>query len=168
MNPVVDATDPNVAYAFAAANGGCGKCYELKFDGDQKDKTQGQTTGFSLKPGVNASLIPKKMFIQVVNSGADGEYTDSHFDIMMGGGGQGYNDACASQFPTTTDWGEVWGGFGESDSTKCDTLPPGQSDGCKWRYAWANGWRNPSMSYRRVKCPTQLTSLSGIDNVTGM
>jgi hypothetical protein len=32
---------------------------------------------------------------------------------------------------------------------------------CKWRFGWFKNADNPSMSFVRVKCPTELTSRSG-------
>merc|ERR1711879_747675 len=49
----------------------------------------------------------------------------------------------------------------------CSRLPPALRPGCEWRYTWYK-WKvsgcqtnNPIVKFRRVKCPSQLTDISG-------
>jgi hypothetical protein len=169
MNPRIDPADPNVSYVYAASPRECGKCYEFVFDGDQKDKPPGLgDKTLTVRKGVNAPLVGKKLILQVINTGAEGEYGPNHFDIMMGGGGVGFNNACKNQFPDVPSWGEVWGGFNKDQKASCETLPPGQKEGCLWRYEWANGFENPSGKFKQIKCPEVLTAKSGFFNNTGV
>jgi hypothetical protein len=165
-----DRNDPNLSYGFVARldkNGRtpCGKCYEWVFDGDSIDK-EVKNGIRNIRPGVNNHIKGKRMIVQTVNSGGAGEFSDQHFDLMMGGGGAGRNDACNRQFGKR-DWGAIWGGFGPNDRAKCATLPQEQQASCYWRYDWAGGWDNPSVTYRQVICPKVLTDKSGIVNNDG-
>ena len=153
------AVNNKLAFAFAAKNSyngwKCGECYELEFDGGKHDK------GGTKIPGALPGMAGKVLIVQAINSGAMGEYNDQHFDIMMPGGGPGHNNACAKQYGNY-DFGDIWGGFRLDERRKCDTLPPVQRKGCYWRFDWGQGWNNPSMRFRRIKCPRELTDKSGI------
>jgi len=139
----------------------CGMCYELRFtDEKHKDGNWG---------GSADDLVGKRMIIQVTNIGKDvtGEHS---FDIMIPGAGLGlFKKGCPKQFPGTKqddfDCGKAYGGC--DDIAGCDKLPHELQDGCKWRYKWYK-WltqdgktNNPYVQFHRVKCPHQLTSISG-------
>lgn len=161
----VDPDDPNLSWGFAAKNSytewQCGKCFELIFDGNEKDKMTGHMTWSN-----NLKVKGKRMIVQAINSGAKGEYKDDHFDIMMGGGGPGNFDACNRQFGSR-DWGAQWGGYENHERAKCANLPKEQQASCYWRFDWADAFRNPSVTWRQVRCPQKLVNISGIVNDNG-
>lgn len=139
----------------------CGQCYELRFvDKKHPDGNWG---------GSHPDLIDKTMIIQVTNIGYDvsGEHS---FDLQIPGAGQGaFDQGCKAQFS-----GKAVGDFdcdnrygGCSEKSGCSRLPEALQDGCEWRYDWyqwllADGQtNNPYVDFRRVKCPPQLTDISG-------
>lgn len=139
----------------------CGQCYELRF---AAGKHQPDNWG-----GSNPSLVGKRIVVQVTNIGYD-VVGDHSFDIQIPGAGQGaFSDGCARQFPGTSsanfDCGNLYGGC--STIAGCDQLPSALQAGCRWRYTWyywltAGGQtNNPFVDFRRVKCPSQLTAISG-------
>ncbi|KAI1813671.1 glycoside hydrolase family 45 protein [Poronia punctata] len=137
------AVDDNLAYGFAATklSGGtedswCCGCYELSF-------TSGPVSG-------------KKMIVQSTNTG--GDLGDNHFDILMPGGGVGLFDGCASEFGQSLP-GEQYGGV--SSRSECDGMPSSLVAGCQWRFDWFENADNPSVSFKQVACPSELTSISG-------
>jgi hypothetical protein len=136
----------------------CGQCYELLFT----DQTHGNWGGS------HPSLVGKSMVVQVTNIGYDvnGEHS---FDLQIPGAGQGiFADGCTRQFGGSTgdyDCDNRYGGCGERSG--CDRLPEALRAGCHWRYDWyywfiAGGQtNNPYVDFRRVRCPSHLTNISG-------
>merc|ERR1712039_27451 len=106
--------------------------------------------------GSHPELAGKTMIIQVTNIGYDVNGQHS-FDLQIPGAGQGaFTSGCTKQFPSYN-----------SGDFDCDHLPPELAEGCKWRYDWYR-WlikggqtNNPFVSFRRVRCPSQLTDISG-------
>ncbi|OXA57317.1 endoglucanase-5 [Folsomia candida] len=135
----------NVAYGFAAANipgsnerGWCCACYELTF-------TSGPVNG-------------QKMVVQVTNTG--GDLGANHFDLQIPGGGVGIFNGCQSQWNAPANgWGDRYGGVSSIEG--CNDLPAAIREGCKWRFVWFKNADNPTMTFRPVTCPSELTSKSG-------
>lgn len=156
----------NMAFGFAARsdNKYCGKCYELKFDGDRHNKPPNPHGQWPPRePGVNWWMRGKRMIIQVINNSAVGEVLHNHFDIVIPGGGWGNNNACIKIYGNYN-FGGQWGGI---DSVgKCSQLPPPLQKGCRFRWDWGKGFDNPTMQYRQIQCPQILTEISGIVNNT--
>lgn len=142
-------------------DGNCGQCYELKFTS-------------AIHPngnwgGSHPDLVGKSMIVQVTNIGYDvsGEHS---FDIQIPGAGQGiFTNGCTAQFPNHTsgdfDCDNNYGGC--SDKSGCARLPQVLQKPCEWRYDWyrwlAKGGQsnNPYVDFRRVRCPKELTDISG-------
>jgi len=130
------------SYAFAGhtntATTSCCQCYQFSW-------TSGAGEG-------------KNMIVQAVNAGG---ITDVDFDIYTPGGGVGSEEACSSQYDTsTTGWGAQYGGV--SSDSDCDALPSNLQAGCHWRFEWAGGTVNEwTIDFQQVNCPAELTSVSG-------
>lgn len=164
---------PNIAYGFAAYNNGaCGTCYQLDFTGESKNpKGDGHDLG-------SQSLRNKAMIVQVINTGSiDG----SQFDILVPGGGVGEFNACSSQWGVSnSDLGEQYGGFFlacqkqhnfEYEPSRqcardwCDRIFSDKPDlhaGCTWFVDWFGLADNPTMRFKEVPCPRELTDISGL------
>jgi len=142
----------NLAYGFAATNAdnsNCGKCYRLDF----KD----------------GGLSGKTMIVKVSNIGSD--VGDSHFDIMIPGGGVGLYNALSTQVQqsgATANLGQQYGGFratcGASDSCirgMCDSNfknLPDLKAGCYWYIDWYKMSDNPNVTAGEVDCPAALNA----------
>jgi len=134
-----------VAYGFAAAaivgqseTQSCCACYEITF-------TSGPVVG-------------QKMVVQVTNSGSD--LSNNHFDLQIPGGGVGIFNGCQSQWGAPADgWGARYGGV--SSASDCATLPAQLQAGCNFRFGWFKNADNPSMTFKSVTCPTEITVRSG-------
>jgi len=142
-------------------DGNCGQCYELKFvDRRHADGDWG---------GSHPDLVNRTMIVQVTNIGYDvnGEHS---FDLQIPGAGQGaFDQGCTAQFPAKDsgdfDCDNRYGGCFEKSG--CSRLPEALQDGCEWRYDWYRWFisneqtNNPYVDFRRVKCPSELTAISG-------
>ncbi|KAG2225554.1 hypothetical protein INT45_013665 [Circinella minor] len=139
------AVSDDLSYGFAAASiagkdeaGWCCGCYELTFS--------------------SAGIEGKKMVVQVTNTG--GDLGSNHFDIQIPGGGVGIFNGCESQWNApSSGWGERYGGL--TDVSGCSDLPKELQDGCKWRFNWFKNANNPSVSFKEVTCPAELTKKTG-------
>ncbi|EOA91291.1 hypothetical protein ACJQWK_03767 [Exserohilum turcicum] len=139
------AVNDNLAYGFAAVKlagkterDWCCACYELTF-------TSGPVSG-------------KKMVVQTTNTG--GDLGDNHFDLAMPGGGVGIFNGCTSQFGApSSGWGQQYGGI--SSRSECANFPEKLKAGCYWRFDWFKNADNPSVSFKEVTCPGELTSKTG-------
>ncbi|KAK1528955.1 glycosyl hydrolase family 45 [Colletotrichum costaricense] len=139
------AVSDDLAYGFAAVriSGGteaqwCCACYELTF-------TSGAVAG-------------KRMVVQATNTG--GDLGQNHFDIAIPGGGVGQFNACTDQYGAPANgWGQRYGGV--SSRAECDGFPAKLKAGCYWRFDWFKGADNPSVSFRQVTCPAEITNKSG-------
>jgi len=145
-NQVPRTINNNVAYGFAAVSiagrtesNWCCACYELTL-------TSGPAAG-------------KKYVVQATNTG--GDLGSNHFDLAIPGGGFGIFDSCTKEFPGTpaSNWGQRYGGVSSRD--QCSGLPSVLQAGCQFRFDWFANSDNPSVNFVEVKCPSELTSLSG-------
>lgn len=167
--PVAITRSLSMGFAAAAVSGGhgltgdanCGQCFELHFT--SKIHPNGQWGG------AHEDLDGKTMIVQVNNIGYD--VTGDHsFDIQIPGAGQGiFANGCASQFAgydsAVFDCATHYGGC--RDRSGCAKLPKSLQAGCMWRFDWYH-WlegdgktNNPYVDFRRVKCPSHLTNISG-------
>jgi len=145
------AANDNLAYGFAAATirgqwegDLCCACFKLNF--------------------VSSPIQGKTMIVQVTNTGADlsGD-KNSYFDLAIPGGGVGIFNGCSSQFNAPWDgWGQRYGGV--NSRNECNALPAQIRNGCYFRFDWMKGASNPTMTYTRVKCPSELTKITGCTN----
>jgi hypothetical protein len=95
------------------------------------------------------------MVIQSTNTG--GDLGSNHFDILMPGGGVGLFDGCTPQFGGLP--GAQYGGI--SSRSECDSFPENLKAGCQWRFDWFQNADNPAVTFEQVRCPSELTSISG-------
>jgi len=168
--PFVVAPGLSMGFAAAAVSGNhgltgdhnCGQCFELKFaDRLHPEGNWG---------GAHPDLVGKSMIVQVTNIGYDvtGEHS---FDIQIPGAGQGvFTTGCAAQFMgySSADFDCATNYGGCSDRAGCAKLPAALRKGCEWRYDWFH-WleggvgktNNPYVDFRRVRCPGELTRISG-------
>lgn len=142
----------------------CGQCFELQFTDAVHDPN---SWGWG---GAHPNLAGKSMVVQITNIGYDVSGVHS-FDIQIPGAGQGaFTNGCTRQFPdyqvTDFDCNNNWSG-GCRNITECSQLPEVQRLGCEWRFNWFK-WQvldgqtnNPYVNFRRVKCPPELTAISG-------
>ncbi|OHE93693.1 glycosyl hydrolase family 45 [Colletotrichum orchidophilum] len=73
------------------------------------------------------------------------------------GGGVGQFDACTDQYGAPANgWGQRYGGV--SSRAECDGFPAKSKAGCYWRFYWFKGINNPSVSFRQVTCPAEITT----------
>lgn len=162
----------NIAYAFAAHNGvGCGTCFQLDFTGESHNPKPDTGHDFG-----SQSLKNKSMIVQVINTGG---IEPGQFDLLVPGGGVGEFNACSSQW-NTDDLGEQYGGFFlacqkehefEYEPSRqcarewCDRIfsdKPDLHEGCSWFVEWFALADNPTMKYKEVPCPQELTAVSGL------
>jgi hypothetical protein len=68
----------------------------------------------------------------------------------------GYFSGCLSQYNGSYSCGQLYGGI--SNRTDCANLPSVIQDGCYWRFDWFMNADNPTISFKEVPCPTDLTA----------
>nr|AMO13193.1 glycoside hydrolase [uncultured bacterium] len=142
----------NLSYGFAATNtnGACGKCFELSF--------------------TSTSISGKKMVVMASNIG--GDVGQTHFDIMIPGGGVGIYNAVTNQLKengvSNPNLGAQYGGFRTTCGNNKDCVRKMCNDafgtaaladlkaGCDWYVDWFDIADNPSISYKEVTCPQEL------------
>lgn len=170
------AVSDTLAYGYAATSSGdvCGRCYEVSFTG--------QSYNGGSDPG-SAALAGKRMIVQATNIGHD--VGGGQFDLLVPGGGVGAFNACSAQWGVSnSELGVQYGGFlaacknelGWNASlaqykscvaNRCNSVfaSRGLTDlyqGCMWFVDWFQAADNPSLKYKEVACPSELTSRSGM------
>ena len=98
------------------------------------------------------------MIVQTTNTG--GDLGQNHFDILMPGGGVGLFDGCTAQYGQPLP-GQQYGGVSSRSECDSSSMPQALKAGCQWRFDWFKGADNPDMTFEQVKCPSQLTGVSG-------
>lgn len=171
-NFVPQTNGDNIAFAYAAHNGvGCGTCFQLDFTGESKNPKPDTGHDFG-----SQSLKNKSMIVQVINTGG---IEPGQFDLLVPGGGVGEFNACSAQWGGA-DLGEQYGGFFlacqkehdfEYEPSRqcarewCDSVfsdKPELHAGCSWFVEWFALADNPTMKYKEVACPPELSSISGL------
>ena len=131
---------------------------------------------------ISATNLDRDLIVQSINQGAD--VPNANFDLQVGDGGFGLNNACTVGTTSTpqfdgaaSQWGAIYGGW--TDITGCDNLPQyphcgsnpqdNMRDLCKWsfnkvfRKPGAVLVSNPVISKMcEVKCPVELYTATGI------
>lgn len=139
------ALSSSLSYGFAAvtlsgqmeSNTSCA-CYALQFTG--------------------GSLTGKTLVVQAIN--VAGDLGSNQFSLLIPGGGVGIFNGCQSQWGAPADgWGARYGGI--SSKSDCAKLPASLQPGCHWRFDWFQNADNPTVSFRRIKCPVELTTRTG-------
>ncbi|KAL1859008.1 hypothetical protein VTK73DRAFT_7712 [Phialemonium thermophilum] len=95
------------------------------------------------------------MVVQSTSTG--GDLGSNQFDLAIPGGGVGIFNGCASQFGGLP--GAQYGGI--SDRSQCSSFPAPLQPGCQWRFDWFQNADNPTFTFQRVQCPSELTSRTG-------
>jgi hypothetical protein len=150
----------NLSYGFVAHNQvPCGTCYQVQFTGEGHDGNN---------PGASA-IKGKQMIVQVINIGGIGS---DQFDFLIPGGGVGAMTAgCTAQWGNV-DLGATYGGLYSNTGGNCETMKSKCKSvfgsmaeplaGCLWFTDWFACADNPKLVYKKVTCPSQITSKSGI------
>jgi hypothetical protein len=125
----------------------------------------------------STSIAGKKMIVQATNTGAD--LGEGQFDLAIPGGGVGIckhfslppifpiPDICFPVNGCTDEWGAPSSGWGQqyggiSDGSACAEFPSALQPGCKFRFGdWFEGADNPTVDYKQVTCPSELTAITG-------
>lgn len=165
LSQIPQIINDNLAYAFAATPGGegdCGRCYLLEFDGGTKE---------NYDPVRNHALKGKKLVVMSSNIGYD--VAGGQFDLMIPGGGVGAFSGCHVMGLSCA--GKQYGGLlgtcqdkGGSDSDIINCLKSSCQqeygnnkqayEGCMFMATFMNGADNPSLSYKEIKCPSELAA----------
>ncbi|KAH7016270.1 RlpA-like double-psi beta-barrel-protein domain-containing protein-containing protein [Microdochium trichocladiopsis] len=139
------AVNNNLAYGFAATtiqghneSSWCCACYKLQF-----------TSG---------NLSNKTMIVQATNTGSD--LVLNQFDLLVPGGGVGAFDGCREQYGGPFP-GQQYGGVSLRSECDSSSMPAILKGGCNWRFDWFMNADNPTVNFKQVKCPNQLTEISG-------
>jgi len=140
----------DVSYGYVAANiGNCGDCWQFDFPNGEV-------------------MIVMKTNTGNLNEGAK-------FDLMVPGGGAGDFDALTRQVENSgisnPDMGSRYGGFRQKCNNSvscvkqmCESVFANLDDlrkGCLWyveTLGTNNIWNNPTVTYKKVTCPEQLTN----------
>ncbi|PVH93183.1 glycoside hydrolase family 45 protein [Periconia macrospinosa] len=114
----------------------CCACYQLDFTSDP--------------------LKGKTMIVQASNTAYD-VTSNNRFSLAIPGGNTTSHDACAKQYGVDQ---KVFGqeNSGIRSENDCDNLPDNLKEACKWRFEWYKDQQYPSVNFKRVPCPTELTS----------
>lgn len=82
------------------------------------------------------------------------------FLLQIPGGGVGIYNGCSAEWGAPSEgWGAQYGGV--SSEADCSQLPSALQPGCKWRFEWFENADNPSVSFKQVSCPKELTAKTG-------
>lgn len=114
----------------------CCACYQVDFTSDP--------------------LKGKTMIVQASNTAYDIN-TANRFSLAVPGGNTTSHDACARQYNVDQ---TVFGtdNTGVSSKDDCKNLPEALQKGCEWRFDWYEDAAFPTANFKRVPCPTELTS----------
>ena len=179
MAPIAVNEQLSYGYVAGTADGTCGKCYHLQYDGSFKDESENN------KPkATHQALKGKHMIVMASNighdvAGADEKFPAGQFDLMVPGGGVGAFDALSVQVNgQNINWGAGFGGFlSECQQTlgydntlekyqqcvkdMCDAAfgsagLPNLLRGCHWFADWYMAADNPTYYIEEVECPQYL------------
>ncbi|MCF0223162.1 MAG: glycosyl hydrolase family 5 [Fibrobacter sp.] len=179
MAPIAVNDTLSYGYVAGTADGKCGKCYHLQYDGSFKDESANN------KPKeTHLALKGKHMVVMASNIGMDvaggeGNLPAGQFDLMVPGGGVGAYDALSIQVNgANVNWGAGFGGFltecqgklgydkGLTDYQSCvkemcdaafgNAGFPNLLRGCHWFADWYMAADNPTYYIEEVECPQYL------------
>ena len=181
MAPIAVNDTLSYAYVAGTADGKCGKCYHLQYDGHFKDEFENNPPKATHK-----ALKGKHMVVMASNIGHDvaggnASLPAGQFDLMVPGGGVGAFDALSVQVNAqNVNWGAGFGGFltecqkntncGTEGSLECyQTCVKDMCDaafangglpnllrGCHWFADWYMAADNPTYYIEEVECPQYL------------
>ena len=179
MAPIAVNDQLSYGYVAGTADGKCGKCFHLQYDGSFKD-----ASGNNAPKETHKALKGKHMIVMASNIGHDvgggvGDLPAGQFDLMVPGGGVGAFDALSTQVNgQNIKWGAGFGGFLTEcqsqhgyDNTlavyqqcirdMCDAAFanagfPNLLRGCHWFADWFMAADNPTYYIEEVECPQYL------------
>lgn len=101
-------------------------------------------------------LIGKTMVVQASNTAYDIS-TVNGFSLAIPGGNATSTNACARQYGVSQ---SVFGQnmVGVRSREDCQNLPESLRAGCTWRFDWYQDAAYPSVKFKRVICPTEITA----------
>ncbi len=79
--------------------------------------------------------------------------------VHAGGGVGIWTGGVRGQFGEGYAWGQQYGGV--SSREQCYGLPDKIQKGCQFRWDFMNGADNPYASYRQIRCPKEISDISG-------
>jgi hypothetical protein len=97
------------------------------------------------------------MIVQAVDTSHP--FNNTFVLLTPGGGWNADPNGCLNQFNNSYSWGQLIGGIGNRSA--CANLPSFLQAGCHWRFDWFMDADNPTVSYKEVPCPSNLTSTTG-------
>ena len=180
MAPIAVNDTLSYAYVAGTADGKCGKCYHLQYDGHFKNEMENnppRETHLALK-GKHMIVMASNIGMDV--AGGEADLPAGQFDLMVPGGGVGAFDALTLQVNKGAgfNWGAGFGGFLTEcqnklgyDSTlvayqtcikdMCDAAFgdsgfPNLLRGCHWFADWYMAADNPTYYIEEVECPQYL------------
>ena len=180
MAPIQVTENLSYAYVAGTADGKCGKCYHLQYDGHFKNEMVNnppRETHLALK-GKHMIVMASNIGMDV--AGGEADLPAGQFDLMVPGGGVGAFDALTLQVNKGAgfNWGAGFGGFLTEcqnklgyDSTlvayqtcikdMCDAAFgdsgfPNLLRGCHWFADWYMAADNPTYYIEEVECPQYL------------
>ena len=179
MAPIAVNDTLSYGYVAGTADGKCGKCFHLQYDGSFKD-----ASGNNAPKETHKALKGKHMIVMASNIGHDvgagtGDLPAGQFDLMVPGGGVGAFDALSVQVNgANVNWGAGFGGFLTECQSKngydntlavyqqcvrdmCDAAFanagfPNLLRGCHWFADWFMAADNPTYYIEEVECPQYL------------
>lgn len=186
MAPIAVNDTLSYAYVAGTADGKCGKCYHLQYDGHFKDEMD-----VNPPKATHRALKGKHMVVMASNIGHDvaggnADLPAGQFDLMVPGGGVGQYDALSVQVNgKDVNWGAGFGGFlkecqkdpnanpgscGTEGSLDCyqtcirdmcdaafgNAGLPNLLRGCHWFADWYMAADNPTYFIEEVECPQYL------------
>lgn len=181
MAPI--AVNENLSYAYVAgtADGKCGKCYHLQYDGHFKDEFENNPPKATHKALKGKHLVVMASNIGHDVAGGNTSLPAGQFDLMVPGGGVGAFDALSVQVNgANVNWGAGFGGFltecqkntncGTEGSLDCyqtcvkdmcdaafgNAGLPNLLRGCHWFADWYMAADNPTYYIEEVECPQYL------------
>ena len=181
MAPI--AVNENLSYAYVAgtADGKCGKCYHLQYDGHFKDEFENNPPKATHKALKGKHLVVMASNIGHDVAGGNTSLPAGQFDLMVPGGGVGAFDALSVQVKAqNVNWGAGFGGFltecqkntncGTEGSLDCyqtcvkdmcdaafgNAGLPNLLRGCHWFADWYMAADNPTYYIEEVECPQYL------------
>lgn len=179
MAPIAVNDTLSYGYVAGTADGKCGKCYHLQYDGHFEAESENN------KPKeTHQALKGKHMVVMASNIGMDvaggnDKLPAGQFDLMVPGGGVGAYDALSTQVNgANVEWGAGFGGFlsfcqqklgydasmaeyqacvsGMCDDAFANSGLPNLLRGCHWFVDWFMVADNPTYYIEEVECPQYL------------
>lgn len=186
MAPIAVNDSLSYAYVAGTADGRCGKCYHLQYDGHFKHEMENNPPKATHKALKGKHLVVMASNIGHDVAGGEADFQAGQFDLMVPGGGVGAFDALSTQVNgANVNWGAGFGGFltecqkdpsanpngcGTEGSLECyqtcikdmcdaafgNAGLPNLLRGCHWFADWYMAADNPTYYIEEVECPQYL------------